>query len=182
MKGPFSIHFRRFNFRYSDPHCRLTCFDFVIFSLFQNCSWDDLFSQCHFSSWAHDWCRDQTNVWKTCWRSVHILSSGFQNKVFFTKSLLLSFLLLIGLYKNGDDIKYVSKYLLTVPLQVQTITVCSRPFQLKSVFTSSLCWWARFYEHSYIYSRWVLLITIVTNLDLEDNMWLYSLRWQAELV
>ena len=44
------------------------------------------------------------------------------------------------LQNNGDDTKYVYEYLLTVPLQVQTITVCSKPFQSESVFTSALCW------------------------------------------
>ena len=37
--------------------------------------------------------------------------------------------------------------LLTVILQDQTITNGSKPIQLGSVFTSVLCWVARFYKH-----------------------------------
>ena len=41
------------------------------------------------------------------------------------------------LQNYGDDPKYVHEYLLTVPLQVQTITACSKPFQSESLF--ALC-------------------------------------------
>ena len=34
-------------------------------------------------------------------------------------------------------------YLLTVPLQVQTVTIDFKPFQTGSVFTSALCSWAQ---------------------------------------
>ena len=44
----------------------------------------------------------------------------------------------------GDNKKYVYKYLLIVPLQVQTINVRSKPFLSESVFTSVLCWQAHF--------------------------------------
>ena len=42
-------------------------------------------------------------------------------------------------------------YLLTVPLQVQMVTVYSKPIQSESVFASPLCWLACFYEHRVIF-------------------------------
>ena len=56
------------------------------------------------------------------------------------------------LQNNGDDTKYVYKYLITVPLQVQTIIVRSKPFQSESVFKSVFYWRARFYEHRVIFT------------------------------
>ena len=48
------------------------------------------------------------------------------------------------LFRVQQHITYVYKYLLTVPLQVQTVNVNSKLFQSESVFTTTLCWRARF--------------------------------------
>ena len=45
------------------------------------------------------------------------------------QTLYFNFNLLVFLQNNGEDTKLVYEYLLTFPLQVQTITVCSKPFQ-----------------------------------------------------
>ena len=53
---------------------------------------------------------------------------------------------------NVDNTKYVYEHLITVCLQIQSVTDEFKAFQTGSVFTSVPFWWARFYERRVIFT------------------------------